>query len=81
MAFTVDLTPTWGEWGNMLRRFVQSNEQKAIHTLWPDAAKCFAIAQACVKLDLLTPEAQEIIKVELAKQGMVVTEKGKVEWK
>lgn len=30
---TIDMTPTWGEWANIYRRFVESGEAKAVREL------------------------------------------------
>lgn len=71
---TIDMTPTWGEWGNVFLRFVESSELKAAKTLFPDAKKAFAAAQALQSImETLTPEQHEQVRTtmatELAKQG------------
>lgn len=30
---TIDMTPTWGEWANIYRRFAESGEAKAVREL------------------------------------------------
>lgn len=54
---TIDMSPSWGEWGILYLRLAYSNEQKAIRHLQPDMAQCFATMQAYNKLvGTLPPE-------------------------
>lgn len=43
---TIDMTPTWGEWGNIYRRFAESGECEAVRQLRADHARMCAAAQA-----------------------------------
>lgn len=74
MARTIDLTPTWGEVGLMVKRLAMSNEEKALRTIWPEAARAFASAQALTALQpSLTSEQKTLVDrvmdEELKKQG------------
>jgi hypothetical protein len=71
---TIDITPTWGEWGGIYARFAESGEIKAIMGLRHDYARAFSYAQAFTKLlATLTDEqktlADQIIAAEMTKQG------------
>ncbi|OIQ72192.1 hypothetical protein GALL_461880 [mine drainage metagenome] len=71
---TIDLTPSWGEWGNLYRRFAESGEAKAIKMLRPDFAKAMASAEAFKAIQkTLSDEQQKIVADvlarELGKQG------------
>lgn len=71
---TIDMTPTWGEWGNIYRRFAESGEVQAIRSLKPDYAKAMAAAQALHEIrSTLTDEQAAIVaktlSAELVKQG------------
>ncbi|WP_019939899.1 hypothetical protein [Bordetella sp. FB-8] len=73
-ARTINLTPTWGEWGNVYRRFAESGERKAIVALREDFARAMASTQALQSiLHTLTDEQQTIVSRtmtdELSKQG------------
>lgn len=70
----INLTPTWGEWGNVYRRFAESGERKAIVALREDFARAMASTQALQSiLHTLTDEQQAIVSRtmtdELSKQG------------
>ncbi|CAJ9891875.1 Uncharacterised protein [Burkholderia pseudomallei] len=71
---TINLTPTWGEWANIYRRFAESGETKAVHELRADFAKAMAAAQALQAITgSLTDEQASIVSktmtTELTKQG------------
>lgn len=72
---TIDLTPTWGEVGNIYVRFAESGERNAARAMRADVAKAFAFAEAFkAMLPKLSPElretAQTIVATELRKQGV-----------
>ena len=70
----IDLTPTWGEVGNIIWRFAVSNEQAALSHIHNEFARAFAMAEVFSKLyTSLTEEqknqASKILCEELIKQG------------
>ncbi|MBD8483917.1 hypothetical protein [Pseudomonas coleopterorum] len=72
---TIDLTPTWGEIGNIYTRLATSNEQKALEAMHGEAARAFAAAEALQQIQAQLPDdlreiACRIMAVELAKQGI-----------
>ncbi len=74
MSEAIDVTPTWGEIGNVYRRLVESAETKAAKAMGPEIAKALAAAQALTAIqDTLTTDQAErvrrIMVAELAKQG------------
>lgn len=74
MNTTVDLTPTWGEIGNMYARFAECGEVRVIRAMRPDVARALAAAQALQAIALTLTHAQgdlvaKTITVELNKQG------------
>lgn len=73
----IDLTPSWGEWGNIFYRFALSGERNAVKTLHPDMARAFAFAEAFKFLQpSLTKEqllqATATIEDEMQKQGLTL---------
>lgn len=71
---TIDLTPTWGEVGNIIWRFATSNEQAALEYMHNEFAQSFAMAEVFAKIyTSLTEEqkdqASKILCEELTKQG------------
>jgi len=71
----IDLTPSWGEWGNLFYQFVLSGERAALEKLHSDMAKAFAIAEAFKEIqDSLSREqflkAKAVMEAELRKQGV-----------
>lgn len=71
---TIDITPTWGEWGNFYTRLAASKEVKAIEALRPDLARALAAAQALQAIRGTLNDAQQAIvsstiTAELTKQG------------
>lgn len=71
---TIDLTPTWGEIGNIIWRFATSNEQAALEHMHSELARAFAMAEVFAKIHTsLTEEqkdqASKILCEELVKQG------------
>lgn len=70
----IDLTPTWGEIGNITWRLASSNEQTALEKLRPEFARAFASAQALLTIaGTLTEDQRSLVAKtmaeELAKQG------------
>ena len=73
-ARAINLTPTWGEWGNVYRRFAESGERKAIVALREDFARAMASTQALQNILHTLSDAQQVkveqtMAEELAKQG------------
>lgn len=71
---TIDMTPTWGEIGNLFMRLALSNEVRAIEAMKSEVARAMASAQALIAIQkTLTDDQQAIvaktIAAELAKQG------------
>jgi hypothetical protein len=71
---TIDLTPTWGEWGNVYRRFAETGERQAVMALREDFAKAMASCAALKGiLDTLNADqaatVSNIMVTELRKQG------------
>ena len=71
---TIDLTPAWGEIGNLYVRLAESGEVKALAGMRREAAKAFAAAQAllAVQKDLpadLAERVRDVIRAEMTKQG------------
>jgi hypothetical protein len=47
----VDIAPSWGEMGNIVRRLsAGGKEQAAMQKIWPDVARAFAAAEALSEL-------------------------------
>ncbi len=70
----IDMTPTWGEFGNIYRRFAETGETKAVRELRSELAKAMAAAQAlnAIRATLTDAQAETVSKAvtaELAKQG------------
>ena len=72
---TINLTPTWGEWGNIYRNIAESSDQgKVLKQLAPDLARALASCQALNAIrGTLTPEQEatvaRVLTEELTKQG------------
>ena len=72
---TVDLTPTWGEIGVIVRRLAfDGKQQTAVKKIWPEAARAFAAAEALQRLMTLLSDDQKSVVAntlvqELGKQG------------
>lgn len=71
---TIDMTPTWGEIGNLFMRLALSNEVRALEAMKSEVARAMASAQALIAIQkTLTDEQHAIvaktITAELAKQG------------
>lgn len=71
---TVDITPTWGEWGRVYRSLAESGECHAIKELASDFAWGMAAAQALKTIRATLTEEQKaavsrVIADELKKQG------------
>lgn len=74
MNMQVDLTPTWGEIGNIVKSFALSGERQALQKLWPEAARAFASAEALqAVMPLLSDEQTKVVATTLThalgKQG------------
>lgn len=74
MNMQVDITPTWGEIGNIVKRLAMSGERQALQKLWPEAARAFASAEALLTvLPLLNEEQSKVVAKtltqSLGKQG------------
>lgn len=74
MPKTIDLTPTWGEFGKLYRTFAESGEAKAIKELRSELAKAMAAAQALQAIQSTLTDEQAVIvsktmTAELTKQG------------
>lgn len=72
---TIDVTPTWGEVGNIYARLAETGERNAARAMHADLAKAFAFAEAFkVILPQLPAElreaAKDIVRIELRKQGI-----------
>ena len=70
----IDLTPTWGEVGNIIWRFAVSNEQAALSHIHNEFARAFAMAEVFSKLyksftEEQKDQASKILCEELIKQG------------
>jgi hypothetical protein len=48
---TIDITPTWSEWGNIYRRFAESGETNVTRGLAKDVKNVFAMAQGFVAIE------------------------------
>ncbi|RBB38899.1 hypothetical protein DPV79_16095 [Burkholderia reimsis] len=74
MAKSIDMTPTWGEVGNIYTRCAESGETKAVRGMRSEVAKAFAAAEAFSAIrNTLTEEqraiASRVLTEELTKQG------------
>ena len=57
---TIDMTPTWGEIGQLMIRLALSKETKAFKAGQSEVARAFAMAQAYTVLyNELTPEQRQ----------------------
>lgn len=71
---TIDVTPTWGELGNLYCRLAEAQEVKAIRGMRSEVAKAFAAAESLNSIsDTLTDEQRKLVSetlsAELQKQG------------
>lgn len=71
---TIDLTPTWGEWGNIYARLAESGERNAVKALRQDLARAMASCQALQAIKATLNDAQlavvaKTLTEELTKQG------------
>lgn len=70
----IDITPSWGEWGNMFYCFALSGERAAVESLHPDMAKALSAAEAfrtiqdCLNAEQLS-RAKDVMDAEMRKQG------------
>ncbi len=76
MPTVIDMTPTWGEWGAIYRRFAETGQTRAVAALAKDHARAMAACealQALIRDDRLTPEQHRLLHAvmtrELTKQG------------
>ena len=75
-SMVIDLTPTWGEFGNIYIRLAETGERKACGHLKKDAQNAFAAAAAYSTIaKLFTPEqlilAAQVVNEELVKMGAI----------
>ena len=71
---SIDLSMTWGEWGNCYRRFAETGEVKAVRQLRPDLARALASAEALKQIQTTLSDDQKVkvasvMTQELTKQG------------
>lgn len=71
---SIDVTPTWGEVGNLFFRLVRAGKGDALEEIMPEVAKAFAIAEAFrAILDSLNGaqalRARDVMLREMEKQG------------
>ena len=71
---TIDLTPTWGEVGNIIWRFATSNEQAALKHSHSEFARAFSMAEVFSRVYATLTEEQKdlatkVLCEELTKQG------------
>ena len=74
MNTRVNIAPSWGEVGSIVRRLAMSGEQHALLNIWPEAAKAFAAAEALQQvLPLLNDDQKAVVAKSLTqalgKQG------------
>ena len=72
MSETIDIAPTWGEWGNVYARLAENGQTAAIRYLRRDLARALAAAQALKALPLTDEQqtlATRVMMEELVKQG------------
>ena len=75
MDIQVNMAPSWGEMGVIVRRLAMSGEHAALRKIWPDVAQAFAAAEALNKILPQLSEAQKMVigttlTQELSKQGL-----------
>ncbi|SON76129.1 conserved hypothetical protein [Xanthomonas citri pv. fuscans] len=73
-GITIDLTPTWGEVGNLIRRLIQGGETATVEQMDVDIARAFAAAQALQAIQKDLPDdlreiACAVVEAEMTKQG------------
>lgn len=78
MELTIDLTPSWGEWANVYRRFAQAGERAVLQGMEKDHARMAAFAAAFSDIYASLPadlvnRAETVYVAELAKQGQQPT--------
>ncbi len=65
----IDLTPSWGQWGNVYARFAETGERNAVKQLRKDFARAMAACQALQELgSTLTDEQQAIVTTTMARE-------------
>lgn len=74
MPTYIDLTPTWGEWGNLFYLFASKGEVKQVEILHRDFALAMSAAAALNSITSdLTENQQKVVSAALAaemkKQG------------
>ncbi|WP_034637680.1 hypothetical protein, partial [Desulfovibrio cuneatus] len=77
MPTTIDLTPTWGEWGNVFFVLAASGDEKTIHPLRRDLAYALSAAEALKSIsNTLTIDQRNqmdaTLRVEMQKQGFTI---------
>ncbi len=71
----IDMTPTWGEWGNLFYQFALLGEEAVLENMHPDMAKAFAFAEAFKAINASlsrkqTRKVRAVLETELHKQGV-----------
>lgn len=62
----IDLTPTWGEVGGIVKHLIVSEEGDALKHLLPDMARAFAMAEALKSvLDTLDDRQHDIVAIRI----------------
>ncbi|MBU2769493.1 hypothetical protein HAP94_25850 [Acidithiobacillus ferrivorans] len=74
MSKTIDITPSWGEFGSIYVNLAESKQVDVIRGLRPEVAKAMAAAEALKVVQTTFTEDQHrlvssIISKELKKQG------------
>ena len=77
MSTSINVAPSWGQWGNIFYNFARSGERKAVKTLHRDMARALSFAEALSAIwdDLpeeLAAQAEGVFRVEMAKQGFAI---------
>lgn len=77
---TIDMTPTWGEIGNIYARLAASGETKALAGMRSEAARAFAAAQALQAIQSRLPadlleDVCRVMDAEMTKQGFPASQK------
>lgn len=68
-ACRIDLTPSWGQWGNIYARFAETGETAAVKELRKDFARAMAACQALQELgNTLSDEQKTVIASVMARE-------------
>ncbi|CZZ74818.1 hypothetical protein [Enterobacter hormaechei] len=74
VSSSIDITPTWGEVGNIIRRLIRAGELSAFEHMEVEMARAFAACQALQAIQKDLPDdlreiACAVTAAEMAKQG------------